>query len=862
MHVGMRLRGGGHFMKRGRKEGKKKLAEQHDERGAFVIDKTGKRHPRGEAWLLARQQGQRPRQTATTKTASNSITVEAGTSSSMATRRRPDATATALALKASQVESMASAAAKDRRIYMGMVRDAEAKAEALQKAIDKQAQSVAGMHNHAARLRAREQELLDAKKRAELEASEVGRDMEALRLQLVAAEAERDAQKQKALDAHELLLSAKAESEAQERAAAVQEEKAADLRLRIAKISGRLGGASSSKRSAADVEAMPKDDEMARARRRKAKHKVVKELADAVAFAKEQPNFLAEALCKAGALQIVIKKTKQGQDILFNHGKQLAKSLADVWDTELSTEFKVDLGLTDWQMNELRFKLGYEWNDRGWVKREWFRHPISGHVVYFPQPVVSQKQWRPRFIALCSKHKLELTSGGAVAQRGFKQALALLLHRCDPLLPPADEVTPDQPLVVSLGWDALIKHAGRHITHGGMKLATFSKQAISTSSELSFVSTNVFRDNDDHYGLVRGLRDWVPALNEAKRLKTFSRETAPDEPTPNALAVGGAADQAHAAPAAQEDERIKTLPRAHYDIDFAATLDLSAMRSIANRTKGCASHCMCDDGDPDKRSAALHDWPYVKGDETWQALKRVLSARCKLLTKERRSRLSHYVPRGHDWRVPASCDCCDWRATKAQYDIELKQLQQLVVASKLNKTAREKLDRLRKAHRKTHYKAEYMHEDLLEAFDSIEFVVDMMHGMPLNIAKILFKYAFLDVMTEPEQREELAEYLHSIDCPFDCRLESESGWMRASAMNAFECGSSKSPGLGPNIMRLCDMAYGHEARQTQAHESADESRPASPPQPPPSTALAALAAAATGGTSSSSCSASSHSEAN
>ena len=71
-----------------------------------------------------------------------------------------------------------------------------------------------------------------------------------------------------------------------------------------------------------------------------------------------------------------------------------------------------------------------------------------------------------------------------------------------------------------------------------------------------------------------------------------------------------------------------------------------------------------------------------------------------------------------------------------------------------------------------------------------------MHGGPLNIAKILFKYSYLEVMTEPEQREELAEYMISIGCPFDCRLDSANGWMRASAFNAFENGSRRGRAQG------------------------------------------------------------------
>ena len=563
---------------------------------------------------------------------------------------------------------------------------------------------------------------------------------------------------------------------------------------------------------------------------------MVSELAAAIAAAKDEPKLVAEALSKAGLMHQVLKNTKMGQDIIFSHSKQLAQSLADVWDEDLSTEFKVEVGLTDWQMNEMRFKLCYEWDDeRGWKKRVWFKHAITEQVEHFPQPVVAQWRWRPLFIDLCARHKLELLKGGTVAQRGFKEGLALLLTRCDPLLPIPEEVTPENPLVASLGWDAL-KHAGRHITHGGMKLATFASQAVSTQSELNFVSTNIFRDNDDHFGLIRGLRDWVPALNEAKRAKVFGRTTAPDAPTQGALVVGGEPPrQADGAAESQpEKNAITGLPREHYDVDFAVTLDLSAMRSIANRTKGCATHCECDTGDSNERCGALHDWPEVQGNEKWYAMKRLLSSKCKLLTKERRMSLSHFVRPCHDWRNRATCDSCEWSVDKQQYQKELTEFTRLVETAKTSKTAKKKLDALRKAHRLSHFKAEYMHEDLLEEFDCIEFVMDLMHGMPLNLAKILFKYSFLDALTEPEQREELAEFLIEIDCPFDCRVDSQSGWMRASAMQAFECGSTKSPGLGPNVVKLCDMCYGCEAgaAQGQQQPGPPDSDPPSPPQSP------------------------------
>ena len=43
-----------------------------------------------------------------------------------------------------------------------------------------------------------------------------------------------------------------------------------------------------------------------------------------------------------------------------------------------------------------------------------------------------------------------------------------------------------------MGWDA-IKHAGRHLTHGGLKLTSFKQGVASEQSELNFVTTNDFK---------------------------------------------------------------------------------------------------------------------------------------------------------------------------------------------------------------------------------------------------------------------------------------------------------------------------------------------------------------------------------
>ena len=219
------------------------------------------------------------------------------------------------------------------------------------------------------------------------------------------------------------------------------------------------------------------------------------------------------------------------------------------------------------------------------MKRVWFTHGTTGKVAYFPQPIVSKHRWRPLFIQLCDRHRIELLRNGSVAQRGFSDALALLLTRTDALLPAAGDVSRDSPIYVSAGWDAL-RHAGRHITHGGLKVASFKPDIASFQSEMNFVSSSVWRDNDDHAGLMRGLSEWAPEFNAAKRKRTFSRlrTAVPHPPTAGALPIG----TSERTRVEGRDPRLD-LPRQSYDLDYAVTLDLSAVRSIRARTKGCAS---------------------------------------------------------------------------------------------------------------------------------------------------------------------------------------------------------------------------------------------------------------------------------
>ena len=701
-----------------------------------MVDKLGRKHYLGDAWHQRREEVARERAAGATSTRTPAPSVPP---LGVSTRQRADPIVQRLALRAADAGAAENELGKRERRHRSEVAGLEDEMQALQHQVETKNKEMAGLHNHIARLREKEAAALDAKRQAELLVAKARRHEEELQLEMVKLQAAKvGADEACARDTAEarrqLMLAAKAAASAEAYAA----EKAAKVETmthRCAQLSGRIGGMRSKPRTADDVAGMAAETVLEKGARRSAKYRCVKQLASAIEKQRSQPTFVAQALVKSGALKSILKETLEGSNILFSHGLQLARTLQDVWDKELSTEFKIELGLTDWQLEEMRLRLSYEWRDGGWHPREWFRNPQSGKVVNFPAPVLSKHQWRPMFIELCKTQKIDLLSKGTVAQRGFKHALALLLTRCDSLLPPPEAITPETPVVVSLGWDAL-KHAGRHITHGGVKLATFRSDVASSQSELNFVSTNVFRDNDDHYGLVRGLGQWAPALNEAKRRKVFERTETADVVPEGALPVGSSS---HADDQAEEDPELATarLPRPRYDMDYAITLDLSALRSICNRAKGCASHCECDTGENKlERNKALHTWPELNDSDSWAVIKRKLSARCTLLTKERRMRLTHHVPPGHDWqRNPkADCDECEWTATKQQYLQELAHLHELEAKAKKHKEARKKLDKLRKVHRAKHFEAELpLRQNLLHEFDSLEFVTDMMHGMPLNI---------------------------------------------------------------------------------------------------------------------------------
>ena len=203
--VKLHLDGVGTISRRGRK-GKKQVEHGEGSGGGYTIDKFGRRHHRGEAWHLARQQAEQGR------AAAAAARPMASTQPRTSTRARHDAASLSLALRAAQADSVLNFVGQEekRRRFKTQQKDTDTENEVkmMRKKLEKHEQTMAGLRNHNERLRERESEALDAIKAAELESKERVRAAEELRLQLVAAEAARDARVQQADEAHARMLQA------------------------------------------------------------------------------------------------------------------------------------------------------------------------------------------------------------------------------------------------------------------------------------------------------------------------------------------------------------------------------------------------------------------------------------------------------------------------------------------------------------------------------------------------------------------------------------------------------------------------------------------------------------------------------
>jgi len=99
---------------------------------------------------------------------------------------------------------------------------------------------------------------------------------------------------------------------------------------------------------------------------------------------------------------------------------------AKVWTGRLAVKMKVDLGLSEQQVDAVRHLISHKYSreDNATVKRAWLVNPWNeSDIVYFPCPVVSRTVWIQDWQQLKVRVGFGLSSNGEVALKQFVVAL-------------------------------------------------------------------------------------------------------------------------------------------------------------------------------------------------------------------------------------------------------------------------------------------------------------------------------------------------------------------------------------------------------------------------------------------------------
>ena len=110
------------------------------------------------------------------------------------------------------------------------------------------------------------------------------------------------------------------------------------------------------------------------------------------------------------------------------------------------------------------------------------------------------------------------------------------------------------------------------------------------------------------------------------------------------------------------------------------------------------------------------------------------------------------------------------------------------------------------------------YQDQVTSIPLQNVIVDLLHGLDLNLPKVAMKHSILDPrLLTLDMRGQIADFLHKIGCPLDARekknRENSKKWFHGSVWHYdFVKGANKkSNGLHVNIFQLCLIVYGVES---------------------------------------------------
>ena len=439
----------------------------------------------------------------------------------------------------------------------------------------------------------------------------------------------------------------------------------------------------------------------------------------------------------------------------------LSDTLASIWDADLSVDMRDQYGLSERIMDGIRFDLSHEVINGRPRRRILVTNPHTKKSLPFPAPVKARCEWTRRMREREEAMELVQREGADTCERDFDKTLEKLIARDAQLL--RTNFSAARPFTPVLSFDG-----ADNFTHVTLRLCDY-KEGVAEESELKVMQLAVAM-GDDHYMYPRLEKVVAPSIGPAfSKLKsvTIAGEQVPAEPT--------------------------------------MCLDLSAARSAYGRRAGKSSHCKCTD---------VYTTPKLPAEITAKGAFAIVDKFCKWLEVDELRADAHICT-----TFPFKCRRkeCSIKVIKdaAHRDALVAEL----AALKANKTVAGKAEYAKAIalHADAHGQ-QMPYQDPVTSLPLQNLILDLLHGLDLNLPKVAMKYSILDPrLLALDMRAQIADFLHDIGCPLDVRekanRETAKKWFHGSVWHYdFVKGANKkSYGLHVNIFQLCLIVYGVES---------------------------------------------------
>ena len=255
--------------------------------------------------------------------------------------------------------------------------------------------------------------------------------------------------------------------------------------------------------------------------------------------------------------------------------------------------------------------------------------------------------------------------------------------------------------------------------------------------------------------------------------------------------------------------------------------DLSCMRHCEHL--GQSGMCGCT------RDAALRCIPAAP--DSVAEMVELCTSTCHVHTREERWTWTHWPRPGEKLPRPCTMPGCTYAHDDPAEDFAAFAAQLLALLSDTSKGAARRLSEFRSRHSNIHgnVKPGEHGQPFFDAEVMTTFLLDMLHGLYLNLPKIAWKHAILANCPDG-CREEIAVYLKSIGHPLDTRKKDdgrqrESKWFTGEGFHSLVAGKRTSPG-GPVAFATIVKIIGDALRDVPPEVAAPPSKPKPKPKAP------------------------------